>query len=145
MDLRLDRRALTEPEEPCGDCAGGATELAFKNVGYPAGVFLEIEDKGGLLFSRFMADGAVTGTLSGSKSDGKFDGDVKIYADGARVASIHTSCSQPIGIGMEFGGFEVISGRSKDGGPFCDPLAGLINEWLLEGVVDSDETFDGAP
>ena len=108
---------VTEPEEPCFECAGGVTELAFRNIG-PAG-HVVIEDNNAVLFSDFMATGDATPTLEGTKSDGKFDGDVEIHLDGHLVADIHTSCSQPIGVGMEFGGFEVVSGRSKDGGPFC--------------------------
>ena len=109
---------VVEPPEPCFDCAGGVTELAFRNLGPET--YVEIEDNNALLFSGLMPTGAETPTLEGTKSDGKFDGDVRIYADGSLVASIHTSCSQPIGVGMEFGGFEVTSGRSKDGGPFCE-------------------------
>ena len=107
----------------CFSCAGGVTQLNFKNVtGAPAAV--EIYDDADakpdkLLFAATLMDGGETGTLNGTRSDGKFNGDVSIWVDGVRVAKIHTSCSQPIGIGMVFGGFEVVSGASKDGGDFC--------------------------
>jgi hypothetical protein len=39
--------------------------------------------------------------------------------EGVLNASIHTSCSQPIGPGLISGDFEVVSGRSKDNGLIC--------------------------
>ena len=112
-----------DPGDQCAPCAGGITSLDFRNVtGAPVGV--EIYDDNNvnpdkLLFAGTLMDGGETGTLNGTKSDGKFDGDVTIWVGGVKVASIHVSCSQPVGIGMVFGGFEVVSGASKDGGAFC--------------------------
>ena len=119
----VEATAGDDPGDQCAPCAGGVTQLNFKNVtGAPAAV--EIYDDADakpdkLLFAATLMDGGETGTLNGTRSDGKFNGDVSIWVDGVRVAKIHTSCSQPIGIGMVFGGFEVVSGASKDGGDFC--------------------------
>jgi hypothetical protein len=33
--------------------------------------------------------------------------------------AIHTSCSKPIGPGLVFGAYTVVSGSSLDGGPLC--------------------------
>jgi hypothetical protein len=112
------------PTDPgCDECDGGATQLAFRNVtGAPVAVEI-YDDKDPkadkLLFAGTLMAGGETGTLSGTRSDGKFNSDVSIWVDGVRVAKVHTSCSQPIGIGLVFGGFEVVSGASKNNGSFC--------------------------
>ncbi len=115
---------LDVPTDPgCDECDGGVTQLAFKNVtGAPVAVEI-YDDKDPkadkLLFAGTLMAGGETGTLSGTRSDGKFNSNVSIWVDGVRVANVHTSCSQPIGVGMVFGGFEVVSGASRNNGPFC--------------------------
>ncbi len=52
-----------------------------------------------------------------------------VYVNNTSNATIHTSCSQPIKVGMVFGSFEIISGISKDGGPLCSvPFTSGSNE-----------------
>ena len=45
--------------------------------------------------------------------------EITIYVDGIESVNIHTSCSNPIGIGSVFGDFTVLDGASKDGGQLC--------------------------
>ena len=42
---------------------------------------------------------------------------ISLYINDQLNTKIHTSCSKPIGVGAEFGDFQIIEGSSKDGGP----------------------------
>jgi len=44
---------------------------------------------------------------------------MSVYVDGELNIKIHTSCSQPIEIGMVFGDFEIVDGYSRNGGQIC--------------------------
>ena len=45
--------------------------------------------------------------------------EITILWGGSGVTKIHTSCSQPLYIGLEFGPFRLIDGASRNGGRFC--------------------------
>jgi hypothetical protein len=45
--------------------------------------------------------------------------EISVWVNGMRNAEIHTSCSQPIGIGLVRGLFEIVDGYSRYGGRLC--------------------------
>ena len=110
------------PDAPgCGECEGGVTELTLQYNGTTAAnIVVKAKKKNVVLFDEMVAPGGQL-TFTGKDKHGKLGSEIKIYVNGVEVAKIHTSCSQPIGIGMEFGDFEVIAGESRRGGPFCPP------------------------
>ena len=57
--------------------------------------------------------------VDGTDRDGTLGKEIKIYVDGDENAKIHTSCSQPIYIGLEAGDFEIMDGESRYGGTLC--------------------------
>jgi hypothetical protein len=63
-----------------------------------------MESGGTVYFSGTIVDGD---TICADASPEKFGGDVKIYVEGNKNASIHTSCSQPLEPGMIKGNFEI--------------------------------------
>jgi len=58
-------------------------------------------------------------------------------------ARIHTSCSQPIGPGLVRGDFEVVAGRSRNGGPLCPLGDGDDAGDSDSGDSDSDDSDSG--
>jgi hypothetical protein len=119
LSLCSMRRAVEATfDPPCGECSGGVTDLQFKNIGDEAKI--KVKDGSGTLFEGVLLTNNETGLIEGSKDDFKFDGDVKIYRDTVLVSNVHTSCSQPIGVGMQFGDLEVVAGHSIAGGDFCE-------------------------
>ena len=61
--------------------------------------------------------------------------EIDIYVDGNINTSIHTSCSEPIYVGMVSGDFMITAGESKDGGALgedceltCETPAPALNK-----------------
>ena len=53
------------------------------------------------------------------QANGTLSAEIKVFIDGELNASIHTSCSKPIGPGLISGDFLVVEGASRNGGPLC--------------------------
>ena len=101
----------------CGECKGGVTQLTLRNQGPDASITV-IQKNGDTVFGpQFVANGEDF-RFSGTDKDGKLGTEIKVFADGVET-KIHTSCSQPIAPGLQFGDFLVVAGVSKDGGPIC--------------------------
>jgi hypothetical protein len=112
--------------DECSACSGGVTELEFENIGLSNEI--TISDDSGILYYGTLQPGE-TVLVKGTESSGKFKGDVEITREGEVVSKIHTSCSQPIGVGMDFGGLKVVSGRSVDGGTFCNDCEPVVDSF----------------
>jgi hypothetical protein len=104
---------------PCGGCRGGVTSLTLRYNGSTANAHIQVFQKK----DRIVFDGTVqpgeTFTFSGTERDGKLGSEITIKVNGQVNTKLHTSCSKPIGPGLVSGDFEVVAGRSKDGGPLC--------------------------
>jgi hypothetical protein len=113
---------LPGPDVPCGGCRGGVTSLTLRYNGSTANAHIQVFQKK----DRIVFDGTVqpgeTFTFSGTEPDGKLGSEITIEVNGQVNTKLHTSCSKPIGPGLVSGDFEVVAGRSKDGGPLC-PMA----------------------
>jgi hypothetical protein len=108
----------------CGECKGGVNSLTLVSQATDT-VYVEVKKSEGstnpdeLYFSGFVTAGEVI-SFTGNNSDGKFPSTIVVLVDGALDASIHTSCSQPIGPGMTFGSFLLADATSVDNGPICE-------------------------
>ncbi|MBW7991525.1 MAG: hypothetical protein FVQ84_16150 [Planctomycetes bacterium] len=130
-DYTLDAGLVQPPQQPCEQCDGGVTSLTLKyNGSVPA--LIEVHEKGKkgnpgtTLFIGTVAGGGDF-QFDGAKKDGKMGSEISIFVDSVLNTRIHTSCSQPIGVGQISGDFEIIEGYSLNGGLLC-PLGSVPPE-----------------
>ncbi len=102
------------------DCDGKVTSLTLEYQG-ASEAFVEVFAKGKkhkaakVLFSgQVLPDGNLN--IIGYDKNGTVGTEITIFVDGIKHTKIHTSCSQPIYIGMVSGDFEILNGYSKNGG-----------------------------
>ena len=108
------------PEPDCGPCKGGITSLTLQYNGTHSALVQVVQKKrDAVIFDAVVMPGEQF-SFAGTDKHGKMGAEIKVYVDGILNASIHTSCSQPIGPGLVIGDFEVITGTSKKGGPLCE-------------------------
>ncbi|MEZ5001691.1 MAG: hypothetical protein R2730_01535 [Chitinophagales bacterium] len=111
----------------CDDCKGGVNllQMAYNQAGP---VYVEVTDKNG--DDVYFADTVYqndTISFEGTGSNNKLDKDIKVYVDGVLNATVHTSCSKPIGPGAVWGDFTVTYAESVDNGPVCNYYGGSQN------------------
>ena len=124
-------RALCSPDDlGCAECgdgdADGVTSARLEYVGdRTSGTLAVYNDKeakaDALLDSVELGDGE--GVLSFSASDVDEDelkSDIGVFVDGDRIATFHTSCSQPFGPGIQKGGVRVIEATTSMGRALCE-------------------------
>jgi len=110
------------PPVECGPCDGGVTSLTLQYNGTTPDddtpVYVEVKKKKGdeILFDGWVAPTEMFTVTNEADKHGKLGSEIKIYVNGEEYTKIHTSCSQPIGIGMVFGDFEIVGGESLKGG-----------------------------
>lgn len=97
----------------CQECRGKVTKLVLRNYGQ-TGIVHVTDKKGDNVFFSQMVQTLQTFTIT--PLDGEDTLGTKIFVNGVEI---HTSCSQPIYIGMRFEAFEVVYGESKRGGRLC--------------------------
>jgi hypothetical protein len=104
------------------ECDGRVTDLTLQYNGSASADILVEGKKGTDRMVVFDGNVAAGGQFSfvGWDKHGTLGTEINIYVDGGDPTEIHTSCSQPIGIGMVFGDFVVIDGYSRNGGQLCD-------------------------
>ncbi|MCX6799869.1 MAG: calcium-binding protein [Candidatus Falkowbacteria bacterium] len=102
----------------CGQCSGKVSELTFKYNGTVAAIVQVKQYKHNeILFNQYVTPGAKF-TVEGTYND-TFGSHIYLYVNESLSASIHTSCGEPIGVGMVSGLFEITAGQSKNGGTLC--------------------------
>jgi hypothetical protein len=106
--------------DECSECDGKVTELTLKYNGGETDANIKVTQKkdGAVVFDATVQP-AGTFTFSGEDKKGTLSTEISIFVNGVLITKIHTSCSRPIGPGLVSGDFEVISGRSKNGGLLC--------------------------
>ncbi|MCP4705704.1 MAG: hypothetical protein GY865_13985 [candidate division Zixibacteria bacterium] len=109
-----------DPEDPdCGDCDGKITELTFKYLGDTSAEVTIYTKKDHMVLFSGMVDPDETFNFVGNDKKGTMGTEIEVYVENEMNVKIHTSCSQPLEIGMVFGDFEVIDGYSRNGGQIC--------------------------
>lgn len=118
-------------ELPCGPCDGQMTALTLKYMGAESDVTIKVykdKVKDDKILATFT--GMNTGnefSFVGVGNDNKLGAKIRITIDDEddNFTEIHTSCSDPIGVGMIYDNlYEIIAGTSKDGGPLCEDGGG---------------------
>ena len=113
--------AVEFAEETMGPCAGRVTELTLQYNGSNA-VYLVIEQRlpkaPPIAFEGVVQPGEIF-TFHGTGTDNLLGSTLKMYVDEEYYSDIHTSCSSPIGPGLILRDFEVLAGKSRDGGILC--------------------------
>jgi len=117
-DMTWDAGISEIPVEECGDCDGKITELTLQYLGETSANIEVVTKKEGAIFSG-MVDPMGLFNFVGNDKKGTMGTEISVYIDGVLNVKIHTSCSQPIAIGMVFGDFEIIEGYSRNGGLLC--------------------------
>lgn len=124
----------------CSECDSKMTELTLA-YGGAAEATIEVLAKskkrnpGAVLFSEQVLPGA-SFSFVGLDKKGTMGTEISIYVDGSLNTKIHTSCSQPIYIGMVSGDFEIVDGYSRNGGQLCVDSGGS------DGPDDDDDGRD---
>ena len=109
---------MKECEEEDGECDGDVIELTLKYwVSQP--VLVTIKQKKGEQVYNSVVNPNQQFTIYGVDKKGTLSPEIYIKLDGVDHTSIHTSCSQTIYPGLVSGDFEVISGKSRNGGLLC--------------------------
>ena len=135
------------PINTCG-CSVGLTNLT---VEYTAllGLTVIVEDEGGVIHSGLLLALGSTIDIESSAGAGQpFVGDlVTIRTSLAVLATINTSCVDPVKIGTSFGDFTVTDGQSVGGVPICcevmestDPV---INNCPSDIVINANPSSCG--
>jgi len=127
--LTVNATAQSEPVE-CVPCEGKVTSLVLAYNGAEEATITVTDRRGTtVLFDDTVAAGGVVqidapeavvrGKGKKKVRAGTLGAEIAVFIDDAFEANIHTSCSLPIGPGMVFGDFTVLSGESQ-AGPLCD-------------------------
>ena len=101
---------------PCSECEGGVISLTLQYNGVNAADIMVKTKKDDVVLFHGNVPAGGQFTFIGAGKDDKMGPEIIILVDGAVNASIHTSCSQPIGPGLVAGDFEVVAGVSLKGG-----------------------------
>lgn len=115
----------------CGPCEGKVSSLTFLYQGDGPALVEVFGRRGPIkndpLFSAIVGPGGLFRVDGPATGNGGFAGtlgtEIEVFVGGQSHATIHTSCSQPIGPGMVFGDLLVLAGESKHGGALC-PVGG---------------------
>lgn len=105
-----------------GKCEGKVTELTLKFMDGDDASIEVIGKNGEVLFSGDVTkeDPEFTFDGIGKEKNNTLGTEIFVYVGDSLNTSIHTSCSQPICVGMQSGSFEVVDGSSRGGGPLCE-------------------------
>ncbi|MCB2220713.1 MAG: hypothetical protein KQI35_09975 [Bacteroidetes bacterium] len=117
----------TIPSGDCGECDGGVTGLSLEYLGYVIDANIKVyKDKvePDKLLAEFT-DVNMGDIISfiGTGKDHKLGAKIRltINDDNSNYTEIHTSCSQPIYVGMIYEDtYKITAGTSKEGGPLCE-------------------------
>jgi hypothetical protein len=119
----------------CG-CEGKVTSLTLRYTGLLTNAQVVVEQKkdGAIVFNDIVQMNEDF-SFDGTWKKGTLGTEIRVYVNGDLNTQIHTSCSQPIGPGLEFGDFLVVEGTSREGGELC-PLG--QDDGATGGGSDSD-------
>jgi len=128
----------------CQGCEGGITSLTLQyNGSETASILITAAETNEVLFGPASIDPGGDVLVSFSDEGRRLGKEIKVAVnlDGERTeTTIPTDCSPPIGVGLKFGEFTVVEGRSLKGGPLksCPlPVQSLNNCGECGGGVTS--------
>ena len=95
-------------------------------------IYVKVKQRDGtVLYHADVAPGEEF-TFAGKDKNGTMGTEILVWSGWGDVR-IHTSCSRPIGPGLVFGKFTVVSGRSLEGGVLCTP-ADVNDDGQVNGI-----------
>jgi hypothetical protein len=112
----------------CKPCKGGLYKMVVRlsDPSITTKVKVEVKDGGSVAFTDSVAPGGLIIVMYNDSS--KLPKNLDFFINGKASGSIHTSCSQPIGAGVDFGSFEIFRSYSIDFTPICPPGDGNCGE-----------------
>ncbi|MCF8298435.1 MAG: HYR domain-containing protein, partial [Saprospiraceae bacterium] len=111
----------------CGPCDGKVTHLTLRyNGSSPA--LIKVKQKDGTTVFNNNVNPGENFSFVGTDKKGTLGTEITVYVNNTENVKIHTSCSQPIEVGLVFGDFTVMGGASRNGGALC----------VAEEVIDDD-------
>ena len=114
----------TPPPEECGECDGQMTSLTLQYQGDETNATIRVyKDKvqpNKLIATFTDVNQGDEFTFVGTGNDNKLGAKVRLTVNDGDYTEIHTSCSQPIEVGMVYDDFLLVAGISHEGGPLCD-------------------------
>ena len=136
----------------CGACDGQISYLKLKYTGTETDPIIKVTQKkgGDKNFVIFEDPVPQNGTFSfiGANTNNKMGAKIKVYINGTEDVEIHTSCSQTILAGMQFGNFLIVEGESANGGPICSvsntPPSAAFTASATCLPTNTDFTFDAS-
>ena len=136
VNVGIDQTTLTyafstnfkEARDVCGPCNGQVNHLKLQYLGSEANPVIRVTQKKGsnhnyVIFNNNVIQNGIFDFDGANNPNHRMGSAIKIYVNSVLNTSIHTSCSQTILAGMQFGDFLIVSGTSVNGGPLC-PVPG---------------------
>ena len=108
----------TPTPSTCNECDGKVTTLTLQYNGIDDALIEVYGLLGAEVYIGTISPNE-TFTLDGFDRQGTLGPKIYIYVNTDKTTSIHTSCSVPILIGMDFAEFTVVDGYSRNGGQLC--------------------------
>ena len=131
----------------CAACDGQISMLKLKYTGTEVNPEIKvIQHDGDVIFDDNVSQNG-TFTFTGTNTHNKMGPKIKVYVNGTFNVEIHTSCSQTILAGMQFGNFLIVEGESANGGPICsvnNPPTAAFTASATCLSTNTDFTFDAS-
>ncbi len=119
-DLVLPPYTNTNPsDDQCSDCQGKISALTLQYVGTETNPEINITDKDHNILFNQVIDNNTPFSFTGVGNNNEMTNEISLSTNNVFNISIHTSCSKPVLIGMQFGDFVVLAGESSEGGSIC--------------------------
>lgn len=121
-------------------CNGQVNSLTLEYQGNVTVKIEVVQQQGGsTIFLNNSVNPGQSFNFIGSGTDGRMGPEIDIFINGQLSVEIHTSCSQPIEIGMTFGLFKIIAGTSTNNGDFCTTCDGQLD---CNGICNGPHILD---
>jgi len=143
-DIYVIAHSVVCDEFYCGPCDGGMTSLSLEYQGNVSNATIKVyKDKvepNKLIKTFNSVNMGDILTFVGTGPDNKLGAKIRITIndDNGNYTEIHTSCSQPIGVGMVYDDtYLIVAGTSKNGGPLCETGSGTPECGPCDGQMTS--------
>ncbi|MGZ2368913.1 DUF7467 domain-containing protein [Ancylomarina sp. YFZ004] len=136
-----------ENDTDCGECDGKATQLTLRYDGNSGAQIMVVQKKDNVVVFDKFVDAGEEFTFIGKDKKGTLGTEITIKVDDVENTKIHTSCSEPLYIGLVKGDFTIVDGYSRNGGQFCTsttPPSDDDEDCECEGkITNLTMTYDG--